>query len=79
MSGSWRSVVTGAAGFALLIVGWELAKLVLPAAGVSIGDVRVLPRTDDAAMPHVWTVLGRLDDPEVAGAAAARPVGLAVL
>jgi NitT/TauT family transport system permease protein len=38
----------------------------------------VLPRTDDAAMPHVWTVLSRLVEPDVAGAAAARPVGLAV-
>jgi NitT/TauT family transport system permease protein len=78
MAGRWRPLLTGAAAFVLLVLGWELAKLVLPASGLSIGDVRVLPRTDDAAMPHVWTVLGRFDDPEVAGAAAARPVGLAV-
>jgi NitT/TauT family transport system permease protein len=70
MAGRWRPLLTGAAAFVLLVLGWELAKLVLPASGLSIGDVRVLPRTDDAAMPHVWTVLGRFDDPEVAGAAA---------
>ena len=40
--------------------------------------MRVLPRTSDAAMPHVWTVLGRLFDPEVAGAAQQRSIGAAV-
>ncbi|MFC4949657.1 ABC transporter permease subunit [Pseudonocardia sp. GCM10023141] len=73
-----RTVLTAVAAFVLLIVLWELAKLVLPAAGVTVGDVRLLPRTDDAAMPHVWTVLSRLGDPEVAGAADTRSVGAAV-
>jgi NitT/TauT family transport system permease protein len=76
--GRTRAVVTTVAAFALLVVLWELAKLILPDDGVLVGDTRVLPRTDDAAMPHVWTVLGRLLEPDVAGAAAARPVGLAV-
>ena len=74
-----RTVLTTVAAFALLVVMWELAKAVLPAAGVSVGDTRVLPRTDDAAMPHVWTVLGRLADPEVAGSADTRTVGVAVV
>jgi NitT/TauT family transport system permease protein len=73
-----RAVATTVAAFVLLIVLWELAKLVLPAAGVTIGDTRVLPRTDDSAMPHVWTVLGRLTEPEVAGAATTRSVAAAV-
>jgi NitT/TauT family transport system permease protein len=73
-----RTILTTVAAFVLLVVLWELAKLVLPAAGVTIGDTRLLPRTDDAAMPHVWTVLSRLGDPEVAGAATARTVGAAV-
>ena len=73
-----RTVATTVAAFVLLIVVWELAKLVLPAAGVTIGDTRVLPRTDDSAMPHVWTVLGRLTEPEVAGAATTRSVAAAV-
>lgn len=73
-----RTLLTSVVAFGLLIAGWELVKLVLPAEGVSVGGTRLLPRTDDAAMPHVWTVLARLGDPEVAGAAATRPVGLAV-
>ncbi len=74
----WRSVATTAAAFALLVAVWELVKAVVPDEGVSIGATRVLPRTSDAAMPHVWTVLGRLADPEVAGAAQQRPIGVAV-
>ena len=75
----WRSVATAVAAFVLLVVVWELVKLVVPADGVSIGGTRVLPRTSDASMPHVWTVLGRLFDPEVAGAAQQRSIGAAVL
>jgi NitT/TauT family transport system permease protein len=77
MIGKSRTVLTTVTAFVLLVALWELAKLVMPAAGVTIGEVRVLPRTDDAAMPHVWTVLGRFDDPEVGGAAT-RSVGQAV-
>jgi NitT/TauT family transport system permease protein len=77
MGGRWRSVLVTAAAFVLLVVLWELAKLVLPADGVSIGDTRVLPRSADSAMPHVWTVLAQLGRPEVA-APGARSVGLAV-
>jgi NitT/TauT family transport system permease protein len=73
-----RAVATTVAAFVLLIAVWELAKLVLPATGVTIGDTRVLPRTDDSAMPHVWSVLGRLTEPEVAGAATTRSVAAAV-
>ncbi|HSU09780.1 MAG TPA: ABC transporter permease subunit [Pseudonocardia sp.] len=75
----WRGAAMAVAAFVLLVVLWELVKLVVPADGVSIGGVRVLPRTSDAAMPHVWTVLGTLFDPEVAGAAQQRSVGAAVL
>lgn len=78
MVGRWRALLTTIVAFLLLVVLWELAKLLLPDAGMTIGDTRVLPRTDDAAMPHVWTVLGRLGEPEVAGAADPRTVGAAV-
>ncbi len=78
MAGRARSAVAGVAAFVLLVALWELVKLVVPDDGVVIGGVRVLPRTDDAAMPHVWTVLGRLARPEVAGAADSRTVGAAV-
>lgn len=74
----WRSGATAVAAFALLVVAWELVKAVVPDDGVVLGGTRVLPRTSDAAMPHVWTVLGRLADPEVAGAAQQRPIGVAV-
>ncbi len=78
MGGRTRSVVTTVAAFVLLVALWELVKLVVPDNGVVIGGVRVLPRTDDAAMPHVWTVLARMGQPEVAGAADVRTVGTAV-
>jgi NitT/TauT family transport system permease protein len=77
MVGRSRSLLTAVAAFVLLLILWELAKLVLPAGGVSLGGTRLLPRTDDSAMPHVWTVLAKLGDPEVAGAGA-QPVGVAV-
>jgi NitT/TauT family transport system permease protein len=78
MVGRARTVVATVAAFLLLVVLWELAKFLLPDNGVLIGDTRILPRSDDSAMPHVWTVLGRLVEPEVAGAADARLVGVAV-
>jgi NitT/TauT family transport system permease protein len=74
----WRGPATALAAFALLVVAWELVKALVPDDGVTIGGVRVLPRTSDAAMPHVWTVVGRLFDPEVAGAAEPRSIGAAV-
>lgn len=78
MGGRTRTAVTTVAAFALLVVLWELVKLVVPDDGVVIGGVRVLPRTDDASMPHVWTVVAKLGQPEVAGAADVRTVGAAV-
>jgi NitT/TauT family transport system permease protein len=82
MAGRSRTPLTAAvpvvAAFALLVALWELVKLVVPDDGVVLGGTRVLPRTDDAAMPHVWTVLARLAEPEVAGAAGGRTVGEAV-
>ena len=78
VAGRWRGPVAAVAAFALLVVVWELVKAVVPDDGVSIGGIRVLPRTSDAAMPHVWTVLGRLFDPEVAGAADQRSIAAAV-
>jgi NitT/TauT family transport system permease protein len=78
MVGRAHAVLSTAAAFVLLVVLWELAKFVLPDDGVLVGGARILPRSDDSAMPHVWTVLGRLVEPEVAGAADTRLVGMAV-
>ncbi len=61
----------------LLLVFWELVKVLVPENGVSIAGVRVLPRTDDGALPHVWSVLAALIEPEV-NVAGARSVGAAI-
>lgn len=57
-----------AVGAAALAVGvWEGYKAVGNPDGTVILGVRLLPRADDLAMPHVWTMVGRLFDPDVAG------------
>ncbi|MWB99407.1 ABC transporter permease [Agromyces seonyuensis] len=53
----------GALGILVLVVVWEGYKALAPEDGVLIGDLRVLPRTTDLAMPHVWEMLGRLGEP----------------
>ncbi|MDM4762936.1 ABC transporter permease subunit [Galbitalea sp. SE-J8] len=63
-----RRIVLGVAGVILLAVAWELYKALAPADGLVIGGLTVLPRTSDAAMPHLWTMLGRALEP-VSGAA----------
>jgi NitT/TauT family transport system permease protein len=63
-----RAIVIRAAGFivALVILGgiWEAYKAWGPVNGAHIFGMAVLPRTDDTAMPHLWTiwnVLGQQD------------------
>ncbi|WP_084514236.1 ABC transporter permease [Nocardia acidivorans] len=59
------------AAFGLLLAAWELVKVLVPANGISIGDQRILPRTTDGALPHVWavvTVLGEKDGKRTVGA-----------
>ncbi|WP_350348616.1 ABC transporter permease subunit [Agromyces sp. G08B096] len=53
----------GLAGLLVVALIWEGYKLLGPADGVVIGDARVLPRTTDLAMPHVWDMFGRLAEP----------------
>jgi NitT/TauT family transport system permease protein len=65
---SLRSLAAGVAAFGLLIVGWELYKLIGSPDGFSVHEVRLLPRADDDSMPHVWTVLQRFGEPEIASA-----------
>ena len=57
---------------------WEAYKLVGSPDGGSVFGARVLPRADDASMPHVWEVLRRFGRPESA-AADSSSVGVAVL
>ncbi|GIG87420.1 ABC transporter permease [Plantactinospora endophytica] len=55
---------------------WEGYKAVGDPDGSTLFGVRLLPRADDAAMPHLGEILGRLTEPELAGG---EPVGLVVL
>jgi NitT/TauT family transport system permease protein len=67
----------GLAGLGLVAVVWELYKLLAPSDGVVVAGLRVLPRTTDLAMPHVWDIAGRLLVP-VTSAPTARPLWLEV-
>lgn len=72
-----RRVGLGLAAVLLVALVWELVKAVVPDDGWSIGELRVLPRTTDLAMPHVTEMIARLGEP-LAGASA-DPLWLAVL
>jgi NitT/TauT family transport system permease protein len=72
---AWAWGIAGVLAIALI---WETYKLLAPADGVLIGDLRVLPRTTDLAMPHVWDMLGRLGEP-VTRSPSAQPLWMVVL
>ena len=69
--GAWaariRRVAMFPLAFALVAGVWELYKLVGPEDGASVLGLRLLPRTGDIAMPHVWDMAKRLGRPEVRG------------
>jgi NitT/TauT family transport system permease protein len=46
---------------------WELYKLVIPDDGVKIGSSLILPRSDDASMPHLSEIFEVFGQQEVAG------------
>lgn len=56
---------------------WEIYKALGPADGGSILGARVVPKTNDRAMPHTWSMLARLADPE-STAVGSRPLWIAV-
>lgn len=68
---TWSAWAWGAVGVVAVATVWELYKLLGPADGLVVGGdpgdprsgLRLLPRTNDRAMPHVWTMVGRLFDP----------------
>ncbi|GAA4380198.1 hypothetical protein GCM10023152_28300 [Agromyces bauzanensis] len=68
----------GLAGIVAIALIWEVYKLLGPADGVVIGDARVLPRTTDLAMPHVWDMIARLGEP-VTRSASAQPLWLVIV
>ena len=53
--------------FALVALLWEGYKAVGPADGGEILGVRLLARTDDRAMPHIWDMFSRFGKAEVRG------------
>ncbi|AFU03339.1 transporter [Nocardia brasiliensis ATCC 700358] len=64
--------------FVLVVGVWELVKFAVPEQGVSIGEQRILPRTGDGALPHVWsvvTVLGERDGAGTVGGTLLRTAG----
>jgi NitT/TauT family transport system permease protein len=79
---STRSALVRAGWFVasvlLVCALWEAYKAVGSPDGGSVFGVRVLPRADDASMPHVWEVLRRFGRPESAAEGSA-PVAVAVL
>ena len=70
--------VWGLAGIVAVAGVWELYKALAPDDGVVIGELRILPRTTDLAMPHVWEMFARLAEP-VTRSATAEPLWFVVL
>jgi NitT/TauT family transport system permease protein len=66
-----RSVALGVAGVIAVAGLWEGYKAVVPDDGVVISGARILPRTTDLAMPHVWEMVSRLFEPVTSAADAA--------
>lgn len=53
--------------FVLVAVSWEMYKAVGPEKGGTIFGMRILARTDDRAMPHIWDMFSRFSESEVRG------------
>ena len=81
-----RPALLGVLAIVLVGVVWELYKFFGPVEGWIIGadpevrnsGLRLLPRTTDLAMPHVWEMFERLASP-ITAAEGALPLWLAVL
>lgn len=76
--GRFAALGWGVAGLVAIALLWEGYKLLGPADGVVVGGLRVLPRTTDLAMPHVWEMGARLAEP-VTRAATAQPLWLVIV
>jgi NitT/TauT family transport system permease protein len=68
----------GTAGVLALAASWEAYKALLPDDGWVLGEVRVLPRTTDVAMPHLWDMFARAAEP-LTSAPDSPPLWLATL
>ena len=61
-----RDAALGFAGVALFVLAWQGVKA-LGGADSTVFGWRMPISTDDASMPHLWTVLRRFAEPEVRG------------
>ncbi|WP_407663470.1 ABC transporter permease [Microcella flavibacter] len=68
----------GLVGLVALGIVWEAYKALGPADGVVVAGIRVLPRTSDLAMPHLWEMAGRMLEP-VTRAEGADPLWLEIV
>jgi NitT/TauT family transport system permease protein len=73
-----RPALAGAAGVLALATAWEAYKALVPDDGWVLGEVRVLPRTTDVAMPHLWDMAARAAEP-LTSAPDSPPLWLATL
>ncbi|WP_241680831.1 ABC transporter permease [Pseudactinotalea suaedae] len=72
-----RATALGLLGLVAVAVIWEVYKVFGPDDGVVVAGHRILPRTTDLAMPHVWEMVARLLGPTTSQAGAA-PLWLTV-
>ena len=67
MTARVRRVAMFLAALLLMTVLWEAYKAVGPAAGGKVLGIRLLPKSDNSSMPHVWDMLRRYGRPELRG------------
>ncbi|MEY2583897.1 MAG: NitT/TauT family transport system permease protein [Ilumatobacteraceae bacterium] len=67
MTARLRKLIMFPVAFATVAALWEAYKAVGPENGGRVLGMRLLPRTGDRAMPHVWKMVSRLGRPEVRG------------
>jgi NitT/TauT family transport system permease protein len=74
-----RRVAMLALTVVLLALLWEGYKLVIPEDGVHVGGTLLLPRSDDASMPHLSEIVSVFGKDEVSGVAGSSTVLSSVL
>jgi len=60
-----RRTVLFVAALGLAAVAWELYKAIGPEQGGDIFGWRIIPKTNDRVMPHVWEMLAEFGDPAI--------------
>ncbi len=73
-----RPIAMSLLAIAIVIVVWELYKVVGPEDGGEYFGMRLLPRADDVSMPHIWSIFERYWQPDV-DVAGGSTVAVAVL